>query len=134
MAGEGTFPKSDGDVAYASEYNDFANMKLLTLISGTSGSFTPTDASADILIVAKTQWDVTATALTGNIYLNVDGGMVDQINETVRWSASVAHSKNMSLIYSSTYSVASHTVSVTINSGGGSLSNAKIMVFQLSPY
>ena len=130
--GEGDFPKTDGDVLYASEVNDFYNYpKVLHYGSSATGeTFTPTKSDSRIVVWVKGEATLTGgTTASATIDLDIDSVTKDTVSlDSVRFAgASSSDEMSFTLMWSDTDLATSSTdIEVT----GGSLSNLKIIVME----
>lgn len=86
MAAEGEFPKSDGDVLYASEVNSFQTDKVTSVIAG--GGIDVSGATGDVTISGENATTSNKGIASFNSDdFNTSAGAVSLKNKTSYWSA-----------------------------------------------
>ena len=137
-----TIPNTfSGDtVATASDVNEnfdylataIGNIKLLTTINATSGTFTSSVTGANLVILAKTIVIETAGDSYADLILNLDGSGLDTASYKFAHPSSTEFKSTLPLEVLFTASIGVHTTSITTSNVGCAQSNTRIMIFQLN--
>lgn len=130
---ESDFPKSNGDILFASEVNDFFNYPL-RILNSTSASTTFTPTKSDSTIVVWVKGDVVETSANTAVTINIDLDVASVTKDTItiqddRGSGGGTTRQSFSLMWSADdLAAASTDIAITTNLGG--IANLKIIVME----
>jgi len=136
VADESQFPKSDGDIFYASEANDFSEMKVLDYTAGTTAIFTPSlTGTAKCFISVKGHGAGSgggASDSAGDIYLKVNDDDVDKVSLRA-YGQGASPNLPFCLNYATTFTASVSATACLYGDGDfSSFGNPKITIVQLS--